>query len=108
MAVPRALASNAARDGADLVSKLRAFHYRAQKAAEDKKAGKAGEEIEKDLLLARCGLDLERGLVRDSVAAGVLEPAGGKISALRFAAEAAITILRIDDLIRVEPAGDEQ
>ena len=109
LAVPRALASNAARDGADLVSKLRAYHFRAQKAAEEKKAGKeVGEEGEKDLLLGRCGLDLERGLVRDSVAAGVLEPAGGKISALRFAAEAAITILRIDDLIRVEPAGDEQ
>lgn len=108
LAVPRALASNAARDGADLVAKLRAYHFKAQKAAEDKKAGKSGEEIERDLLLGRCGLDLERGLVRDSVAAGVLEPAGGKVSALRFAAEAAITILRIDDLIRVEPAGDEQ
>jgi len=108
LAVPRALASNAARDGADLVSKLRAYHFRAQKAAEDKAAGKTGEEIEKDLVLARCGLDLENGLVRDSVSAGVLEPAGGKISALRFAAEAAITILRIDDLIRVEPAGDDQ
>lgn len=108
LAVPRALASNAARDGADLVSKLRAYHFRAQKAAEEKKNGKGSEETEKDLLLGRCGLDLERGLVRDSVAAGVLEPAGGKISALRFAAEAAITILRIDDLIRVEPAGDEQ
>ena len=108
LAVPRALASNAARDGADLVAKLRAYHFKAQKAAEDKKAGKSGEQIEEDLLLGRCGLDLENGLVRDSVAAGVLEPAGGKISALRFAAEAAITILRIDDLIRVEPAGDEQ
>ena len=107
LAVPRALASNAARDGADLVSKLRAYHFKAQKAADEKKAGTTTDGIEKDLLLARCGLDLERGSVRDSVAAGVLEPAGGKISALRFAAEAAITILRIDDLIRVEPAGDE-
>ncbi len=39
--------------------------------------------------------------LRDSLAAGVVEPAISKIKSLRFATEAAITILRIDDLIKV-------
>jgi T-complex protein 1 subunit alpha len=94
LAVPKALAVNAARDGADLVAKLRAYH-----AAAQTQPGKAR--------LARSGLDLEAGAVRDSVEAGVLEPAIAKVNALRFAAEAAITLLRVDDLIRVAPTGEE-
>ena len=50
------------------------------------------------------GLDLEEGRVRDNVAAGVLEPAMSKIKMIRFATEAAITILRIDDAIKMNPA----
>jgi len=49
------------------------------------------------------GLDLTKGTVRDSVAAGVLEPLVSKLKSLKFATEAAITILRIDDLIKVAP-----
>jgi T-complex protein 1 subunit alpha len=51
------------------------------------------------------GLDLVEGAVRDNVAAGVLEPAMSKSKILQFATEAAITVLRIDDLIRLEPEG---
>ncbi len=40
-------------------------------------------------------------LSRDNLTAGVVEPAISKIKSLRFATEAAITILRIDDLIKV-------
>ena len=47
------------------------------------------------------GLDLEEGTVRDNVAAGVLEPAMSKVKMIRFATEAAITILRIDDAIKM-------
>jgi chaperonin GroEL (HSP60 family) len=47
------------------------------------------------------GLDLWDGKVRDNLKAGVLEPAMTKIKAIRFATEAAITILRIDDKIKV-------
>lgn len=36
--------------------------------------------------------------------AGVLEPALSKVKSLQFATEAAITILRIDDTIRLTPA----
>jgi T-complex protein 1 subunit alpha len=45
------------------------------------------------------GLDLIEGAIRDNLAAGVVEPAISKIKSLRFATEAAITILRIDDRI---------
>ncbi len=40
--------------------------------------------------------------MRDSVKAGVLEPAMSKIKSLKFATEAALTLLRIDDLLKME------
>ena len=49
------------------------------------------------------GLDLLNGNVRDNLKAGVLEPAVSKIKCIRFATEAAITILRIDDMIKLAP-----
>lgn len=51
----------------------------------------------------RVGLDLFQETVRDNKKAGVLEPAMCKIKSLKFATEAAITILRIDDLIKIAP-----
>ncbi|KAH9380900.1 hypothetical protein HPB48_008439 [Haemaphysalis longicornis] len=55
-------------------------------------------------LTCRVGLDLYEGTVRDNQKAGVLEPTVSKIKSLKFATEAAITILRIDDLIKLEPS----
>jgi hypothetical protein len=55
------------------------------------------------LCVHRVGLDLYEGTVRDNRKAGVLEPAISKIKSLKFATEAAITILRIDDMIRLDP-----
>jgi len=49
------------------------------------------------------GLDLINGKVRNNLKAGVLEPAISKIKSLKFATEAAITILRIDDMIKLAP-----
>lgn len=46
------------------------------------------------------GLDLIKGEVRDNLKAGVLEPAMSKIKSLKSATEAAIAILRIDDMIK--------
>ena len=51
----------------------------------------------------RYGLDLIEGVVRDSKKAGVLEPSISKLKSLKFATEAAITILRIDDMIKLAP-----
>ena len=56
----------------------------------------------------RYGLDLMTGSVRDNKKAGVLEPAMSKIKSLKFATEAAITILRIDDMIKIAPKPKDQ
>jgi T-complex protein 1 subunit alpha len=54
------------------------------------------------------GLDLVHGKVRNNLKAGVLEPAISKIKSLKFATEAAITILRIDDMIKLAPKEAEE
>ena len=56
----------------------------------------------------RVGLDLYEGVVRDNKKAGVFEPAVSKIKSLKFATEAAITILRIDDMIKLQPEQSQQ
>jgi len=93
LVIPKTLAVNAAKDSSELVARLRAVHAKSQKpdASEDEKAFK------------NYGLDLVEGEIRDNLAAGVVEPAMSKIKSLRFATEAAITILRIDDRITVAP-----
>lgn len=90
LVIPKTLTVNAAKDSADLVAKLRAYHNASQVQAD-----KAH--------LKWVGLDLVEGTIRDNKKAGVLEPAMSKIKCLKFATEAAITILRIDDLVKVEP-----
>mmetsp|Transcript_22428 Transcript_22428/g.38329 ORF Transcript_22428/g.38329 Transcript_22428/m.38329 type:complete len:547 (+) Transcript_22428:29-1669(+) len=90
LVIPKTLAVNAAKDATDLVAILRAHHNAAQRDVEKKK-------------LAYSGMDLVNGKVRDNVAAGVIEPALSKIKAIQFATEAAITILRIDDRITLNP-----
>jgi T-complex protein 1 subunit alpha len=96
LVIPKTLAVNAAQDASQLVSQLRAIHARHQ---QNEKAGlpiPPGEEG-----LQNYGLDLIEGEIRDNLRAGVVEPAVSKIKSLRFATEAAITILRIDDRITV-------
>ncbi len=50
------------------------------------------------------GLDLINGAKK----AGVLEPAVSKIKSLKFATEAAITILRFDNMIKLAPEKREE
>ncbi len=45
--------------------------------------------------------------VRNNLEAGVVEPAISKVKSLRFATEATVTILRIDDLIKLSPKQDQ-
>lgn len=97
--IPKTLAVNAAKDATELVSKLRALHSASQKE---------GEGDAKRLELKYCGLDLTKGTPRNNLKAGVLEPMVSKINSLRFATEAAITILRIDDMIKLAPEQREQ
>lgn len=90
LVIPKTLAVNAAKDATDLVAKLRAYHNSSQTKNDH-------------VNLKWVGLDLIEGEVRDNKKAGVLEPAMSKIKSLKFATEAAITILRIDDLIKLNP-----
>ncbi len=93
LVIPKTLAVNAAKDSVELVAKLRAYHNTSQMQAERAD-------------LKWVGLDLVDGVVRDNKKAGVFEPGICKIKCLKFATEAAITILRIDDMIKLAP--DEQ
>lgn len=86
--IPKVLAVNAAKDSTELVAKLRAYHHSAQTKADKKH-------------LSNMGLDLAKGNVRNNLEAGVLEPAMSKVKIIQFATEAAITILRIDDMIKL-------
>ena len=98
--IPKTLAVNAAKDATELISKLRTLHTASQKE---------GETDEKKTNLKYCGLDLIAGKPRNNLRAGVLEPMISKINSIRFATEAAITILRIDDMIKLAPEQrDEQ
>jgi len=95
LVIPKTLAVNAAQDASDLVAKLRAYHNSSQTKTEH-------------ATLKNHGLDLHEGVVRDNKNAGVFEPAMSKVKSLKFATEAAITILRIDDLIKLEPEKGEE
>jgi T-complex protein 1 subunit alpha len=53
------------------------------------------------------GLDLLKGKIANNYQMGVLEPMVSKIKCIRFATEAAITILRIDDMIKLDPKQEE-
>jgi len=95
LVIPKTLASNAAKDATQLVAKLRAFHNRSQQ--------------DKNLQhLKWAGLDLENGDLLDLKEAGVFEPLMSKVKSLKFATEAAITILRIDDLIKLDKVDKKQ
>jgi len=50
----------------------------------------------------RAGLYNERDSIVDNKEAGVFEPLMSKVKSLKFATEAAITILRIDDFIKLD------
>merc|ERR1712212_667144 len=89
LVIPKTLTVNAAKDSADLVAKLRAYHNASQVQADKTN-------------LKWYGLDLVSGAIRDNKEAGVLEPTMSKVKCLKFATEAAITILRIDDMVTIE------
>ena len=95
LVIPKTLAVNAAKDATELVAKLRAFHHTAQ-------------NVEGQDKLKYSGLDLVAGKVRNNLDMGVVEPAISKVKSLRFATEAAITILRIDDMIKLNPEDKPQ
>jgi thermosome len=76
--IPWTLAASAGVDPIDSLVELRARHHGGESAA---------------------GLDLETGAVEDMVAHGVLEPASVKQRVVLGATEAAIMLLRVDDIV---------
>jgi thermosome len=84
--VPRTLAENAGLDPIDMLMELRAHHEKGVKTA---------------------GLNVYTGEVIDMWEAGVVEPLRVKTQAVNAAAESAVMILRIDDIIASKqgPAG---
>lgn len=111
--IPKQLTVNAAKDSVDLVSKLRAFHNTAQTDKSQAHLKWYASIIlfppfillnPSHPLVSRTGLDLVKGTLRDNVQAGIVEPGMSKIKCIKFATEAAITILRIDESIKIVPA----
>jgi len=97
LVIPKTLAVNAAKDSTELVAKLRAYHNAAQSSDDPSKKE-----------LKWTGLDLINGVVRDNLKAGVLEPAMSKLKSLKAATEAAIALLRIDDMIKIDPEPQQE
>lgn len=50
------------------------------------------------------GLDLSKGRVADMIKLGVVEPGMSKVKQLKSAVEACVAIMRIDTLIKLDPA----
>ena len=96
LVIPKQLAVNAAQDATDIVAKLRSNHHAAQIASNT------------DLDLKRSGLDCISGKIQNNLAAGIIEPALSKVKMIHFATEAAITVLRIDDMIKLAPEEPQQ
>jgi len=95
LVIPRTLTVNAAHDATELVARLRAHHHSSQH--DESKAS-----------MRFYGLDLYKGEVINNLEHGVVEPAISKIKSLRFACEAAISILRIDDMIKLNVHQQQQ
>ncbi|WAI00368.1 thermosome subunit alpha [Methanogenium organophilum] len=82
--IPRTLAENAGLDPIDMLVELRSEHEAGRKTA---------------------GLDVFEAKPTDMLVAGVIEPMRVKTQAIASAAEAAVMILRIDDVIASSGAG---
>uniref|UniRef100_A0A7S3SL76 T-complex protein 1 subunit alpha n=3 Tax=Choreotrichia TaxID=141411 RepID=A0A7S3SL76_9SPIT len=90
LVIPKQLSVNAAQDATDVVAKLRATHNAAQTDASKSE-------------YKRYGLDCISGEIQNNLQAGIIEPALSKVKMIQFATEAAITVLRIDDMIKLAP-----
>ncbi|CAF88062.1 unnamed protein product, partial [Tetraodon nigroviridis] len=85
-ALPRALAENSGVKGSELISKLYAAHHEGNK---------------------NMGFDIEADgpAVKDVFECGIVEPYLVKYWGIKLATNAAITVLRVDQIIMAKPAG---
>lgn len=102
LTIPKILALNAAQDAIDLVAQLVVEHTMALKNNAKSNSGSP-------LTSGRfAGLNLYDGTIVNNLKAGVLEPSTSKMKSIQLATEAAITVLRIDDCLRLNPEEPEQ
>eukprot|EP00005_Dracoamoeba_jomungandri_P002616 CAMPEP_0174261056 /NCGR_PEP_ID=MMETSP0439-20130205/11205_1 /TAXON_ID=0 /ORGANISM="Stereomyxa ramosa, Strain Chinc5" /LENGTH=533 /DNA_ID=CAMNT_0015345469 /DNA_START=71 /DNA_END=1672 /DNA_ORIENTATION=- len=86
-AIPTIIADNAGYDSLELISQLKAAHNQGNKTA---------------------GLDMEKGIVGDARELNVVESFKVKSKVLLSAAEAAVMILRVDEIVTAPPRPREQ
>lgn len=105
--VPRILAENAGQDPTDVISALYAAHAGAGASAAA--AGGAGGDAAAPAARSAgftVGVDIDGDrATTDAAAAGIWDSLPTKLSALRLASEAAITVLRVDTIIMSKQAG---
>jgi len=84
--VPRTLAENVGFKSTDVLSNLYASHQK----------GNTGDGVDVE------GTDVQ---IKNAVEAGIIDLLSTKLSAIKLATDAAVTILRVDQIIMAKPAG---
>lgn len=103
--VPRILAENAGQDPTDVISALYAAHAGAGAGAAAGGAGAADAPAARSAGYA-VGVDIDGDRsTKDAASEGIWDSLPTKLSALRLASEAAITVLRVDTIIMSKQAG---
>jgi len=95
LVIPKQLSVNAAQDASEMVAKLRANHNASQTDPSKSE-------------MRHYGMDCISGKIQNNLQAGIIEPALSKVKMIQFATEAAITVLRIDDMIKLAPEEPQQ
>lgn len=100
--IPRTLADNAGVDSSDLISRLYAAH-------QGGKTNVGFDLASESVLISSAASSLSSAAaavsVKDATEMGVLDLLLSKASAIKLAAQAAITVLRVDQIIMAKPAG---
>lgn len=86
LVIPKILAANSGLDANELIARMISL------------MNKCNDSSAKTL-----GIDVIEGGIQDNIKLGIIEPAISKLKALRSATEAAIGLLRIDEVIRLPP-----
>ena len=106
--VPRTLAESAGLDATEILSRLYAAHHRTNKSSEQPSRENGDPTPEDEEIYWTTGVDLEGGPqsgTLDTLDEGILDLVASKAAAIRFASEAARTVLSIDQIIVARQAG---
>jgi len=103
--IPRVLADNSGQDATVVVAKLYAAHAKSAEASPPPPPGAATSPSGPNV-----GVDIEatNGGVKDVLADGIFDLMVTKESAIRLAVDAALTVLRVDQIIMSKPAGTKK